>query len=198
VAELRMILDIALGAPEGGRVVPKLPRGRAEQAAVGDAIRVGGRVGVEVAASDREREAGAERHDTAGLPAAENGVSYTAQSLEERHIPDIVHDHVVSYIEPIASAILAAVIGILVGGIDTAGGIVTAVALTKSFAVGVGEPGGEPMGVAFLDLELERVIVGVGEAVQVPDVAEQPRHVGLATADVSLEGPADVEVGVDG
>src|SRR5689334_5949026 len=158
MAEFRMILDVALGTPESRVVVPQLATGCAAQPAICDAVRVSAGVGIQISAGKGEWEAGPKCGDAARLPAAQNRPDQTSGVPEDRHLPHVVDYCIVRHIKTVAPAICAAVTRILIDRVHATGRVVAAIAFPQRLAECVGQTRGEPVRVALLRLNLQRVI----------------------------------------
>src|SRR5262249_3504476 len=150
------------------------------QPAIGDAIGIDIKPGIQIAAIDAEREGGVLRDHAAGLPSTERAVNQALRILEERQIVDVVRHYVVRDVEAVAAAIRPSVIRILIGGIHVSRRIVAAVTFSERFAVGVCNSESEPVAVTLLELSLQAVVIGVREAVEITYISDQTDLVALA------------------
>src|SRR5688572_1529543 len=98
------------------------------------------------------------------------------------------------HVETITPPILPPVVRILVHRRYAPGRVVATVAFPERVSKGIGQTRSKPLRIAFLRLHLKRVIVRVRKAIEVSDVAQQPRLVTLPLAHVRLMAPTAVEV----
>src|SRR5260370_6970414 len=108
---------VAVRAAESSRIEPQGSTGGAPQPPVGNSIWVNVKSGIQVSTEDAKRKAGTQRHNTAGLPAAEQCLGDAVGAFKERDVIHKVDHRPMGDIEPVAPSIASSVFGVLIRGV---------------------------------------------------------------------------------
>src|SRR5207249_4338140 len=139
------------------------------QTAIGDAVGPYiAAAGVEIAAGQRERKAGAQRNNSVRLPAAQQSTGDPLVAPGERKLVNKIDDHVVCLVELIARLGSPAVQRVL-----EARAFVTArLALGGRLAECIRKADHQATRIAFLGADLKPIVRAAAVAVEVPDIAQ--------------------------